>query len=60
MNSLTDDAFPLFCLDNLALFPSGLSLALPSLITRVFSSEELEKQAANIFENAGCLKGLYV
>ena len=54
MNSLTDDAFPLFCLDNLALFPSGLSLALPSLIARVFSSEEFEKQAANIFENAGC------
>ena len=56
MNSLTDDAFPLFTLDHLALFPSGLKLALPSLITRAISSEELEKHAANIFENAGCFK----
>ena len=56
MNSLTDDAFPLFTLDNVALFPSGFTLTAPSLIARVISAGEFEKHAASIFENTGCFK----
>ena len=56
MNSLTDDAFPLFTTDNFAVFPSGFSIALPSLLARVVSTDEFEEQAAKMFENSGSFK----
>ena len=54
MDSLTDDVFPLFTVDNFAVFPSGFNFALPSLIARFVSTQDFEEQSANIFENTGC------
>ena len=56
MDSLTDDVFPLFTVDNFAVFPSGFNFALPSLIARFVSTQDFEEQSANIFENTGCFK----
>ena len=56
MNSLTDVSFPLFTMDISAHFPSGFKLNLPSLITRMITTEEFEKESAALFENTGGFK----
>ncbi len=56
MNYLANDSFPMFTMDNLGHFPSGFKLNLPSLITRMITMEDFEKESAAICENTGGIR----
>ena len=56
MQRLTDDTNPVFCLDGKAIFPSGFTIDVPSLLPRIIESKEHDNIMEKIFENTGSFK----